>query len=91
MGYCRCDAGPQTVQREPGVTDGRKFNRPPPNPKALDAETIAAVDEVIAKGAKQTWVARQLGVHDRTVMAVVNRTGAYVLVPKRNAELCGGT
>lgn len=67
------------------MTDGRKNNRPPPNPPVVDRETVAAIDEVIAKGVKQTWVARQLGVHDRTVMAVVNRTGAYALVPKSNA------
>lgn len=59
-------------------TDRRKFNKPPPpHPPAIDSETVAAIDVVIAKGVKQSWVARQLGVHPRTVMAVVNRTGAY--------------
>ena len=67
------------------MTDGRKQNRPPPNPPALDPEIVAAIDEVIAKGVKQTWVARQLNVHDRTVMAAVNRTGAYARIPKRGA------
>ena len=67
--------------------DRRKFNVPPVRPPVFDAETVAAIDEVFAKGVKQTWVARQLGVHDRTVMAVVNRTGAYALVPKSNAEI----
>lgn len=57
--------------------DRRKFNKPPPHPAAIDSETVAAIDVVIAKGVKQAWVARQLGVHPRTVMAVVNRTGAY--------------
>lgn len=71
------------------MVDRRKFNKPPLRLPALDAETVAAIDEVIAKGVKQTWVARQLGVHDRTVMAVVNRTGAYALVPKSNAEITG--
>ena len=59
------------------MTDRRKFNVPPKNPAAVDAETVAAIDDVIARGMTQTWVAKQLGVHDRTVMAVVNRTGAY--------------
>ena len=67
------------------MVDRRKFNKPPLRLPIVDVETVAAIDEVIAKGVKQTWVARQLGVHDRTVMAVVNRTGAYALVPKSNA------
>lgn len=59
------------------TVDRRKFNKPPPNQPAIDNETVAAIDYVIAKGVRQSWVARQLGVHPRTVMAVVNRTGAY--------------
>ena len=54
---------------------------------ALDAETVAAIDEVVAKGVKQTWIARQLGVHDKTIEAVVNRKGAYKSVPRFNAEI----
>ena len=64
------------------MTDARKFNRPPKNPPAVDAETVAAIDEVVARGVTQRWVAKQLGVHDRTVMAVINRTGAYIGIPK---------
>lgn len=57
--------------------DGRKNNRPPKRPAAIDAATVAVIDQIVAKGVKQTWIAKQLGVHGRTVMAVVNRTGAY--------------
>ena len=64
------------------MNDRRKLNLPPKKEPAVDAEMVAAIDEVIAKGMKQTWVAKQLGVHDRTVMAVVNRTGAYKGIPK---------
>lgn len=63
------------------MIDGRKNNRPPRNPPALDSETVTAIDEVISKGMKQSWIARQLGVHERTVMAAVNRTGAYSSYP----------
>lgn len=62
--------------------DRRKFNKFPSPPRAVDRETVAAIDEVIAKGMEQTWVARQLGIHPRTVMAVVNRTGAYAGIHK---------
>lgn len=69
------------------MTDRRKFNTPPVRMPALDAETVAAIDEVVAKGVKQTWIARQLGVHDKTIEAVVNRKGAYKSVPRFNAEI----
>lgn len=63
--------------------DRRKFNIFTRHPaRAVDRETVAAIDEVIAKGMKQTWIAQQLGVHPRTVMAVVNRTGAYAGIHK---------
>ena len=65
------------------TVDRRKFNKPPPpHPPKIDAETVAAIDDVIAKGLPQTWVARQLGVHDRTVRAVCHRTGAYAKYPR---------
>lgn len=66
--------------------DRRKFNIFTRHAaRAVDRETVAAIDEVIAKGMKQTWVAQQLGIHHRTVMAVVNRTGAYARI-SRNTQ-----
>jgi DNA invertase Pin-like site-specific DNA recombinase len=67
--------------------DRRKFNKPPP-PKlrAVDPETVAVIDEVIAKGVTRVWVARQLGVHVRTVAAVVRRTGAYARIPRNTQK-----
>ena len=67
--------------------DRRKFNVPPVRPPVFDAETVAAIDEVFAKGAKKAWIARQLGVHPKTIGFVTNRKGAYALVPKSNAEI----
>lgn len=70
------------IRRKVGEIDRRKFNTPPVNPAIIGQELVQAIDEVIAKGAKQVWVAKQLGVHYRTIMAVVNRTGAYKGYPK---------
>ena len=65
--------------------DRRKFNTPPVRLPALDAETVAAINEVFAKGAKKAWIARQLGVHPKTIGFVTNRKGAYKSVPRFNA------
>ena len=70
------------IRRKVGEIDRRKFNTPPVNPAIIGQELVQAIDEVIAKGMKQIWVAKQLGVHPRTVMAIVNRTGAYKGYPK---------
>jgi hypothetical protein len=50
---------------------------PPPHPKALDAEGIAAVDSMMRLGVTQRRIADHLGVHWRTVSNVVHRRGAY--------------
>lgn len=50
---------------------------PPPAPKALDAEGIAAVDAMLKLGVTQRRIADNLGVHWRTVHNVVHRKGAY--------------
>lgn len=76
------NTAPVRIRRKVGEIDRRKFNTPPKIPAIITQELVQAIDDVIAKGMTQRWIAKQLGVHDNTVKAVWNRTGAYKGYPK---------
>lgn len=67
--------------------DRRKFNRPPPNPKALDEETVHLIDEFVGKKVPYTKIGRAIGVGWRTVSHAHRRMGAYKDYPRRQGAL----
>jgi IS30 family transposase len=52
-----------------------KYN-PPPAPRAFDAAAVASIHGLREIGVTQRAIARQLGVHWRTIANVVHRRGA---------------
>lgn len=66
--------------------DGRKHNRPPVRQPSLSDEVVAIIDGLVALGVMQKHIGRNLNIHPRTVMAAVNRTGAYARIPKPNKQ-----
>jgi len=63
-------------------SDGRKRNIPPLRKPFLSDETVAACDFFVHElGARYPHLARHFGVNRRTVMAAVNRQGAYERIP----------
>lgn len=64
------------------MTDGRKHNRPPSPPPALNDEAVAYVDYLVHElGARHWKVARRIGCSHVTVGNAINRRGAYANVP----------
>lgn len=62
--------------------DGRKRNIPPLRKPFLNDETVTAIDFFVHElGARYPHLARHFGVNRRTVMAAVNRQGAYERIP----------
>jgi len=59
---------------------------PPVPPRALSDEEVAIVDGMIKIGILQTRIAEHLGKNPRTIMAAVNRKGAYARIPKPPKE-----
>lgn len=57
--------------------------RPPPNQRHLTDEQVLLIDEMHHKtGILQKKIAEHLGIHPRTVMAAINRKGAYASIPR---------
>lgn len=60
-----------------------KYRPTPPVPsRAVSDEGVKAVDQMIRLEVPQRAVARQLGIHWRTVSNIWHRKGAYAGVPK---------
>lgn len=64
------------------MADGRKTNRPPLRKPSLSDEAVAVVDQFVAMGVMQMKIAEHMDVSPRTIMAVVNRKGAYARIPQ---------
>lgn len=71
------------LQNRTKYRDGRRDNRPPVRKPSLDDATVAIIDQMVEFGVMQKNIALKLSAHPRTVMAAVNRTGAYARIPKR--------
>lgn len=56
--------------------------KPPVPLRAVTDEGVHAVDQMLLLGVTQRAVARQLGIHWRTVSNIYHRRGAYAGVPK---------
>lgn len=55
---------------------------PPPAPRAVMPEDVPRIDAMLAMGITARAVARNLGIHWRTVHNITARKGAYAGVPK---------
>ena len=69
------------LQNRTKYRDGRRDNRPPVRKPSLSDETVATIDMMVEMGVMQLAIARRLEIHPRTVMAAVNRKGAYARIP----------
>lgn len=58
-------------------SDGRKNNRPPPAPRAISDEGLAALESMRALKVPQTKIAEHLGVDVRTVADAWHKRRAY--------------
>lgn len=58
--------------------------KPPPKPRAADADQVAHIDGLVKLGVTQRKVAQHLGIHCRTVSNIALRKGAYSGVPKES-------
>jgi len=69
--------------------DGRINNKPPVRKPFLSIEEVASIDYLVHElGASYPKIGERLGCSRRTVMAAVNRTGAYInLSPYVRKEL----
>lgn len=62
--------------------DGRINNKPPVRQPSISEESVAAIDYLVHElGASYPKVGERIGCSKRTVMAAVNRTGAYANIP----------
>ena len=57
-------------------------NKPRGYRLAVPLEVVPKVDQLKAQGHTQRAIAKALGVHENTLRAVFNRTGAYKDVPR---------
>ena len=62
--------------------DGRINNKPPVRKPFLSKVEVASIDYLVHElGASYPKIGERLGCSRRTVMAAVNRTGAYESIP----------